>query len=406
MSTTLTPTLSGAPAAPVPRSTTAPRSTRLQSIDLLRGLVMVIMAIDHIRDFAGVPASGPSAAIFFTRWITHFAAPAFSFFAGTAIFFNARKMNDPRALTRYLLERGILLIVLDQTFLRESWTFNLDYAHWMAGSVIWVLGWSMILMSALSRFSPKRIGLFGLAVIFGQQLVNVLHGALSPEAQMATTPFWQLLYDGGPIPLGSTGVFFVRYSLVPWIGVMSAGYGFGPLLLTDLATRHRLCLRIGLTATALFLVIAGYLTLTHLPATGDLPGYMRFLGQRKYPASELFLLMTLGPTIALIPLAERMRGWAVDALLMFGRVPMFFYLLHLPMYHLLAVGTSFLREGHVNPWLFTNLFGGAPPVPEGYAFGLPMVYLLWATGIVLLYFACTWYTGVKSRHRESWLRYF
>lgn len=392
-------------AAPIPTPPAA-RPSRLQSIDLLRGLVMVVMAIDHVRDFSGVPSSGPTAGIFFTRWITHFSAPAFSFFAGTAIFFNARKVNDRAALTRFLLERGALLILLDFTVMRAGWTFNFDYAHQVHASVLWALGWSMIIMAGLIRIPARQLGLLGLGLIFGQELIPLVHGLLPVDVQAATTPFWQVLYDGGSLHYGASGDFFLRYSLVPWVGVMAAGYGFGVIMLMEEESRDLLALQIGLTATVLFILIAGYQMLGHAAGVDDIPGYMRFLGQRKYPASELFLLMTLGPTIALIPFVEHLRGWAARTLVMFGRVPMFFYVIHIPLAHLLALGVSYLRTGHVDPWLFSNFPLGTPPVPDGYAWGLPTVYLTWATLIVVLYFACRWYAGVKARHPGSWLRYF
>jgi uncharacterized membrane protein len=389
---------------PIPVAPAAPKSvsSRLQSIDIMRGVVMVLMAIDHVRVYAGQPAGGPTAGIFFTRWITNFAAPAFCFFAGTGAFLHGRKLRDMRALSRYLLERGVVLIVLELTLIREAWTFNLDYAHYIQGNVIWMLGWCMILMAGLIRFSTKAIAIFGLVIVFAQQAM-ALRSSLTTDS---TRWIWQFLYFGGKVPLGHTGLSFaVIYSIVPWIGVMAAGYAFGELMLRNAEERRRLCLRIGLSATALFVVVAGLIVLVRTPKPGDAPALFRFLGQQKYPASQLFLMMTLGPTIALLPFAERARGVVANALLTFGRVPMFYYLLHIPLIHALAVVVSLIRDGRITPWLFGNHPWAPPPLPPGYMWSLGLLYLVFGVAIVMLYFPCRWYAREKARRKESWLRY-
>ena len=393
-------------AVSAPPSAPIQRWVRLQSIDIVRGVVMVLMAIDHVRVYAGQPPGGPTAGIFFTRWITHFAAPAFCFFAGTAAFLNGRKLGDTRALSRYLLERGALLVLLELTLIREAWTFNLDYAHYIQGNVIWMLGWCMILMAGLVRLSTRRIAIFGLLVIFAQQLITLLSTSLPAPVQEATRWFWQLLYFGGKVDFGRTGLSLaVIYSIVPWIGVMAAGYAFGTIMLRDAEERHRLCVRIGLSATALFVVVAGLIVLLRAPQPGDPPALFRFLGQQKYPASQLYLMMTLGPSIALLPLAERARGAIANVLLVFGRVPMFYYLLHIPLIHTLALLVSLIRSGTIVPWLFGNHPWAPPQQPPGYMWDLGLLYLVWAVAVVLLYFACRWYADLKGRRRESWLRY-
>jgi uncharacterized membrane protein len=394
--------------APVsaPNPEPAPRSYRLQSLDIVRGLVMVLMAIDHVRVYAGQPAGGPTAGIFFTRWVTNFAAPVFCFFAGTGAFLHGRKLGDTRALSRYLLERGALLILLELTLIRESWTFNLDYAHYIQGNVIWVLGWCMILLAGLVRFSTKAIGIFGLVVVFAQQLMRLPPSLMSESARNATQWVWQLLYLGGKIELGHGGLsFVVIYSIVPWIGVMAAGYGFGALMLREPEPRRRLCLQIGISATAAFAIVAGIIVLVRAPQPTDPPPLFRFLGQQKYPASQLFLLMTLGPAIALLPFAERARGAWANVLSTFGRVPMFYYLLHIPLIHTLAIGVSLIRSGTVVPWLFGNHPWAPPAQPAGYMWSLGLLYLVFAVAIALLYWPCRWYADLKARRKESWLRY-
>ncbi|HVT39637.1 MAG TPA: heparan-alpha-glucosaminide N-acetyltransferase domain-containing protein [Gemmatimonadaceae bacterium] len=377
-------------------------TTRIKSLDVMRGAVMVLMAIDHVRVYSGLPAGGPTPGIFFTRWITHFVAPAFCFLAGTGAFLHGRKLGDKGALARYLATRGLVLVLLELTVIREAWTFNFDYAHYILAGVIWMLGWCMILLSLLVRWRTKAIAAFGMVVIAAQNLIGVV-GSKMPES---AGWIFQFLYFGGPVQLGQNGpTIGVLYSIVPWIGVMAVGYAFGEIMIRESAERRRLCLRIGLSATALFLVIGGIIVLMHPPRPNAPPALFRLLGQQKYPASQLFLLMTLGPVIALLPLAERARGWLGEMLATFGRVPFFYYLLHIPTIHVAAIIVSLLREGSVNPWLFGNHPWSPPPLPEGYRWGLPLLYLVFVIVIAVLYVPCRWFARVKARGGPGWLRY-
>ncbi len=394
-------------AAYVPHAASAmPASDRLMSLDVMRGLVMVLMAVDHVRVYSGLPAGGPTPGIFFTRWITHFVAPAFCFLAGTAAYLHGRKLGDMRALSRFLVTRGIVLVLLELTVIRVAWTFNFDFKHYMLAGVIWMLGVCMILLASLVRFSTRAIAIFGLVVIFAQQLVALPAQAMSETVRGAVGWIWQFLYFGGQVHLGHDGpTLSILYVIVPWIGVMAAGYAFGAIMLRPREERRRLCLRIGLSATALFVVVAGTMVLTRPAQPNDPPALFRFLGQQKYPASQLFLLMTLGPMIALLPLAERARGPVARALAVFGRVPMFYYLLHIPVIHSLAVVVSLIRQGSVTPWLFGNHPMQPPEQPPGYMWSLGLLYLVFAVAIAILYPLCMWYAGVKARRKDSWLRY-
>jgi uncharacterized membrane protein len=370
---------------------------RIVGIDVLRGLIMVLMAIDHVRVYSGVPAGGPTAGLFFTRWITHFCAPTFVFFAGTAAFLYGHNLGDPKRLSRYLATRGLLLVVLELTVLHVSWTFRFDYSF-VLGGVIWMFGWCMILMAGLVRFSPARVGTFGIIVMATQTIFHVF-AHFTP----ALGPLWRFLYLGGDIQLGKGGPnLSILYNIVPWIGVMAAGYGFGTILLRDPDERRRLCLRIGLGATAAFLLIAGAITLAR--GGGDNRAFIyRLLDQNKYRDSQLFLLMTLGPVIALLPYADDARGWVARALETFGRVPMFYYLLHIPLIHALALVTWYLRDGAVHADRFAN----APyvEIPTEQRWGLGLLYLVFAITIVILYPVCRWYAGVKARRPGGVLRY-
>jgi len=378
---------------------------------------MVLMAIDHVRVYSGLPAGGPTAGIFFTRWVTHFCAPAFLFLAGTSAFFYGRRHSD---LSRYLVTRGAWLVLLELTVIRVAWTFNFDFAHYLMAGVIWAIGWCMILMAVLVRLPVPAVGAIGLAIVAGHNLLDpVLRTAIPTLGENSLAGLWKILYVGffaGPIALGADGPrLIVLYSIVPWIGVMAAGYAFGSILTLEPDRRRRLCLAIGLSATALFLVLRGFnvygdpvpwTALTH--PTGErppMPALLAFLNTNKYPASLDFLLMTLGPTIALIPLLEGARGALARGLTVFGRVPFFFYVLHIPLIHALALVVSALRQGTVDPWLFTNHPMGNPPPPEGYPWSLPLLYGVWAVAIAVLYVTCRWFADLKARRQEWWLRY-
>jgi uncharacterized membrane protein len=376
-------------------------TTRVQSIDLIRGAVMVLMAIDHVRVYSGLPAGGPAPGIFFTRWVTHFVAPAFIFLAGTSAFFYGRKHSD---LSRFLFVRGVWLVVLELTVIRVCWTFNFDFANYMLAGVIWVIGWCMILMAPLVRLRPRTVGIIGAAII---ALHNLVMMPLINRTQ-ALGELWKILYIGffqGPV---AGTPLIVLYSIIPWIGVMAVGYWFGTVLTMEPARRNRICLRLGLGATALFLVLRGfniYGDPQPWSASGRMPALLSFLNTTKYPASLLFLLMTLGPTIAVIPLLDPARGRIAQWLTVFGRVPFFYYVLHIPLIHAVALLVSKIRTGSVDPWLFTNHPMANPPAPDGYTWSLGLLYFVWAIAIVLLYFACRWFADLKARRSDWWLKY-
>ena len=390
---------------------------RIASVDLVRGAVMILMAIDHVRVYSGLPAGGPTPGIFFTRWITHFCAPGFVFLAGTSAFLYARAHGGA---SRFLLTRGLWLVLLELTYVRVAWTFNFDFAHYLLAGVIWVIGWSMVILAGLSRLSVAAVGAIGVAIIAGHNLMDSsIEGLIAGLGEGAGAALWKLLYLGffaGPIALGPEGPdLMVLYSLIPWVGVMAAGCAFGAVLAMEPARRDRLCLRIGLAATGLFLVLRGFNLYgdprpwsAGSPGSDDgpaLPALLSFLNTTKYPASLHFLLMTLGPTLALMPALERSRGALARWVTVFGRVPFFFYMLHIPLIHALALVVSQLRLGTVSPWLFTNHPMGNPPAPEGYAWSLPLLYLVWAAAVALLYPACRWFADLKARRRDGWLSY-
>jgi uncharacterized membrane protein len=399
--------------ATAPRRETAAAAARIPSVDVIRGAVMVFMAIDHVRVYSGLPAGGPEPGIFFTRWITHFCAPAFIFLAGTSAFLYARTHTD---VGRFLLTRGAWLILLELSVLRIAWTFNADFMRYNMAGVLWVIGCCMILMALLVRLPLSLVGAFGVVVIAAHNLLDPL--LFSPAVgESAFAGLWKILYVGfyaGPVSVAGGPTLWVLYSIVPWIGVMAAGYAFGSVLTRESERRTRLCLSLGLGAVALFLVLRGFnLYGNPQPWAGPapdaqglaMPALFSFLNTNKYPASLTFLLMTLGPTIALIPLVEHARGALARWLTVFGRVPFFYYVLHIPLIHLLALVVSRIRMGEVSPWLFADHPMAPPPPPQGYTWSLALLYTVWAAAIVMLYFVSSWFAALKARRTEWWLRY-
>ena len=381
-----------------PTSVGAPLQ-RIASIDLVRGAIMVLMAIDHVRVYSGVPAGGPTPGVFFTRWVTHFCAPGFVFFAGTSAFLLGRRLGRAE-LSRYLITRGLLLVLLELTVLKASWTFNLDYSHFLLAGVIWMLGWCMVLLSVMIRLPLAAVGVIGLLIIVAQGAFAGVGGLLPPSLH----PMWEFIYPlGGEVHLGQNGpAVTVLYTIVPWIGVMGAGYAFGSVLVRSDEERWRWCTRIGVVATVLFLILAGA-GVAQGGGPNAPPAYIRFLNQRKYPASVPFLLMTLGPMIAVLPFTERARGWFANVMATFGRVPMFYYLLHIPLIHAVSLLVWLMRDGAFHQERFVT----APYVsmPPEQRWSLALLYVVWAIVIAILYPLCRWYAHDKALRPRGWMRY-
>ena len=297
---------------PVEKSAATPR---IGSMDVVRGLVMVLMAIDHVRVYSGQPAGGPTAGIFFTRWITHFVAPGFVFFAGTGAFLHGAKLGDRGKLARFLASRGLWLVLLELTILRLAWTFNFDYAHYSLAGVIWMLGWCMVLMAGIIYLPMRAIATLGIAIIAFHPILYPAMGAVHAAEGSVLDALFKVLYLGDGFSLYGKGgpPLLVLFVIIPWIGVMAAGYAFGPVMRWLAERRRAFCLRLGIGAMVLFVALRA------LDAFGDprhwhdmmakgWPGLLAFLNTSKYPASLLFLLMTLGPMIALLPLVEGAQG--------------------------------------------------------------------------------------------------
>jgi uncharacterized membrane protein len=383
-------------------------SARIQSVDLLRGIVMVIMALDHTRDFLHTSAyhfSPENLAktygfLFFTRWITHFCAPVFVFLAGVSARLSAAKRPDPSAVSRHLIARGIWLIFIEWTVMEFAWTFNFHY-QLVVLQVIWVIGWGMILLAGLVWLPTRLVAALSAVMIVG-------HNAFD---RVPLPGLWAILHQPTVIKLGATPIFEL-YPLIPWVGVLAAGYCFAPVLRVEPDRRRRLLIRLGLGLTAAFFVLRwlnvyGDPQPWALQRTAELT-VMSFFRTSKYPPSLIYLLMTLGPAILALGLMDRIRASDGNPLRVFGRVPMFYYLLHFPFIHAVALVLSWLRYGHWD--YFTHLPGALiglpdPTFPQDWGYSLATVYLFWIAIVTVLYFPCRWYLGLKQRSRAWWLSY-
>jgi uncharacterized membrane protein len=393
-------------AAPT-RSPGAAGWERLDSVDLLRGVVMVLMALDHVRDYFSVVRFDPadltrtSAALFLTRWVTHFCAPAFVFLAGTSAFLSLARGKPVREVSRFLAVRGLWLVVLEFTLVRWAWTFNPAYAgELLFVQVIWALGVSMIVLAALVRLPLPAVAAVGLVMIAGH---NAFDG-ITPASLGPWGPLWTILHVPGGIPLAPDQMLYVAYPLVPWIGVMAVGYAFGPLLLRPAPGRRRTLLRLGGALTAGFVLLRAANLYGDPSPWSAQPGLARtllsFLATTKYPPSLLFLLMTLGPMIMALALLEQVRGGAGRFLTTVGRVPLFYYVLHLYLIHAAALAVGILAGFPPGEFI-----GGWLTRPADWGYALPVVYLVWAGVVLALYPACRWFAEVKARRAHTWLSY-
>jgi uncharacterized membrane protein len=390
---------------------------RLVSVDVLRGLVMVLMALDHTRDFMSSLRFPPEdmahayGALFFTRFITHYCAPVFAFLAGTGAFLSTRRGKSVQQLSRFFLTRGLWLVLLELTIIDLAWGF----VPWAHGGVIWILGWTMVAMALIVRLPARWIAILGLSMIATHNLLD----RINPASFGRFYWLWMLLHTPGPIPLTGHFSFSVRYVLIPWVGVMAAGFAFGNLL--QRPDRRKWILRIGIFATALFFALRG-LNLYGNGIAGLPFGFPRsagpwsvqptlsltaisFFNVLKYPPSLDYLLVTLGPALILLGLldgAKADRGLS-RILLVYGRVPLFYYVLHLYLLHLMAIAVSLAF--HQPIWHGTVIADSAQR-PLGYGHGLPFIYAMWILAVAFLYLPCRWFMEFRSSHRNwTWLSY-
>jgi uncharacterized membrane protein len=383
----------------------AVKRARLESVDLLRGIIMIIMALDHTRDFFGQPGSPTdlataSAALFFTRWITHFCAPVFFLLTGTGAFLSLRKQSKSE-LSRFLFTRGIWLIFLELVLFRcLALQFNFDY-HITVINVLWALGWAMIVLSVLVHLPPSVVTAFGVVMIATHNLFDSINSA---------NPLWSILHSPNIILSTHGHTVFIAYPLIPWVGVTAAGYGLGQIYGWAPARRQAFLLRLGIGLSL------GFIVLRAINIYGDPLRWttqrsaaftaLSFLNTTKYPPSLLFLLMTLGPALIFLCLVDTHTPRLLRPALIIGKVPMFYFLLHFFFIHLLAVIICFARYGHVH-WMFESPDIAHFPItqPPGWGLTLPFVYLIWAFVVIALYPLCRRYAALKQRSSDRWLSY-
>jgi uncharacterized membrane protein len=390
--------------------------SRIVSVDFMRGLAMVVMAIDHSRDFlSNLPfepedISQTYPALFFTRWITHFCAPLFFFLAGTGAYLFQRKTGSAAAASRFLWTRGLWLVLLEFTIIDYAWTF----VSWRFGGVIWSLGCCMILLALLVRLPARATLVFGLALVVFHDLFDGVQAAQLGRFDW----LWVVLHRKGMAPHAG---FFVLFPLVPLLGVMALGYVFGQLFNKPVALRARIMLWLGLVATCAFVVLRAFNAYGN-PAAGvarNSPGewhvqatvamsVVSFLDLEKYPASLQYLLMTLGPSLILFSILERVGGsesfhWWSKPIVVFGQAPLLFYVLHLYAIHFAAIVLAAFTHQPAG-WLWQGGFF-LNEKPADYGHGLPAVYLTWLAVVALLYFPCAWFAGYRRRNKAWWLSY-
>jgi len=367
---------------------------------------MILMALDHVRDFFGPPGISPTnlaqttVPLFLTRWITHLCAPTFFLLTGTGAFL-ALRSKSVAGLSRFLLTRGIWLILLELTVIRcLGYQFNVDYQVTLL-VVIWALGWAMVALAGLVWLPVPAVLAVGVAMIAGHNLLDAVKSA---------NPLWVILHAQGFVLNRPGLVVFVAYPLIPWVGVTAAGYALGQVYRWEAERRRRVLLKCGFALTGAFAVLrlinqygdpvpwasqpSGALTL------------VSFLNLTKYPPSLLFLLMTLGPAALLLAAFDRTIPRLLRPALVYGQVPLFYFVLHLFLIHLLAILVSYARYGDVH-WMFESPSLDRYPFtqPPGWGFSLPLVYAAWVAVVAMLYVPCRWFAGVKLRRREWWISY-
>lgn len=385
---------------------------RLREIDMMRGLVIALMALDHVRDyflsgsflFSAVDPDRSYAALYATRWITHLCAPTFVFLAGVAAFLQAAKGKPVPQLSRFLLARGLWLVAIEVTLVSLAWSFAVPPPILL--QVIWAIGCSMVALAGLVWLPRAAVLVIGIAIVAGHNLLD----PLKAEDFGAFALAWKALHVGGRIYVGGAPIAFVSYPVLPWIGVMALGYGLGSLFLWPAEKRDRTLLILGGTMIALFVLLRGF-NLYGDPAPWTprdelVRSVMAFLNVRKYPPSLMYVLVTLGIACTLIPLLARLSGPAARVLQTYGAVPFFFYVVHIYVVHALAIAANAALGRDVGGFFdfFANM-GRNPVQSAQLGFSLAGVYVAWIIVLMLLYPLCRWWGGVKRTRKSWWLSY-
>lgn len=368
---------------------------------------MILMALDHVRDFFGMPGVSPTnlatttVPLFFTRWVTHFCAPVFFLLTGTGAYLGLRNKSK-RELSRFLFTCGLWLIFVELVLLRcLGWQFNFDF-HLTMLVVLWALGWAMIVLSALVYLPAWVVTAFGLVMIVSHNLF---------DSVQSSNPLWTVLHSPNVVFATPQHIIFAAYPLIPWVGVTAAGYGLGQIYGWPPERRKMFLVRLGMVLTGSFFVLRS-INLYGDPQPWSVQRsaaftVVSFLNTTKYPPSLLFLLMTLGPAMLFLWVVDRQTPRFLRPALIYGKVPMFYYVLHVPLIHLIALIVCYVRYGQVH-WMFESPDLAQYPVtpPPGWGFSLPVVYSVWILVVVMLYPLCRWFAALKRRRGDPWLSYF
>jgi uncharacterized membrane protein len=403
-----------------------PAAGRLTDIDLLRGLVMVVMALDHVRDyfhdqaFTADPLNPDTTTpmIYFTRWITHLCAPTFVFLAGVSAHLQRARGKSVSEVSRLLFTRGLWLMFLEVTVLSFGWSFGVPWVIFL--QVIWAIAWGMIALAGMIWLPRMAVLAIGLAIVCGHNLLD----PLTQDQFGAYGQLWMFLHEGGPILIGDTPIGVAAYPILPWVGVMATGYGVGGLFAMQPAQRDRILIPLAFAMLALFFVLRifnayGNPSPIDGAAIGPFGGVelwnerdtlgaqlMVFMDVQKYPPSLQFLLVTLGVSFLLLTVLPRLPAAARNVLAVFGAVPFFFYLLHVYLVHSLAIAAN-AAMGRDPAGLFDYLLNvfTAPEKLQSLGFSIGWVYVAWIVVVALLYPLCRWFAGVKRRRKDWWLSY-
>ena len=379
---------------------------RIQSIDLLKGLVMVIMALDHVRDYFHYSAfffdaTDPEQTtwpIFITRFITHFCAPAFSFLAGTSAFMIGKR-KLPAELSSFLFKRGLWLVFVEIIIINFGWKFDINFTH-IGLQTIWSLGISMIVLAGLIYLPKKIILAISIVIIFGHNLLDNIH--------FEGSSLWSILHEYKQFEFIEGHKVLFAYSLLPWIAVMSLGYCFGSLYDSsfEVKKRKRILNNLGIGSLVLFLILIAInkygnpVQWTNYGITSKT--LMSIFDINKYPPSLLYLLITLGGTFLFLANAEKLKGKVVDFFCVFGRVPFFYYILHIYLIHLIAVFAAEFTGFGWQVMVSMPTFATRLEALKGYGFNLITVYVVWIIVILLLYPLCKKFDNYKQSHKEKW----
>lgn len=381
------------------------RNKRLVSVDTLRGLVMILMTLDHTRNFFSNISFNPldleqsNIPLFLTRWITHLCAPSFVFLAGVAAYLSLKRGKTQQQLARFLFIRGLWLIFLELTVVSLAWTF---YPGIFIAGVLWAIGWSMVVLALLIQLPISGIALFGVTIIVGHNLFDGIQAEQLGDFDW----IWAFFHERTMFVPRAGIRFFLVYPLIPWVGVMACGYAFGNVLTKTKTQRLRWLRSLGWGLIFSFVVIRG-INLYGDPEPWSVQSnfwktILSFINCYKYPPSLAYLLITLGLGFLILYVFESKRFPILKPLIILGRVPLFFYILHLWLIHFSAILLALPKYGFKAvslPYLLSSA------MPDDYGYDLHHVYVLWLVMVAILYPICNWFTNYKSKHKYWWLNY-